>query len=66
MKKITVTIHKGKIKTLAEGYKGGACQTPLQNLTNALQAQILSEEITAEGCLPEDPEEISQTSTQHA
>ena len=66
MKKITVTIHQGKIKTHAEGYKGGACQAPLQNLTHALQGQILSEEITAEGCLPEDVEDISQTSTHHA
>jgi hypothetical protein len=66
MKKITVTIHNGKIKTHAEGYRGGACQVPLQRLTDALQATVLSEEITAEGCLPEEPLEQTQEEAQHA
>jgi len=64
MKKITVTIHQGKITTHAEGYRGGACQTPLNKLTDALHANILSEEITAEGCLPEEPQEISLSEAQ--
>jgi hypothetical protein len=66
MKKIKVTIHQGKIKTTAEGYKGAACQKPLENLTNALHGKILSEEITEEGCLPEDPIETSVTKEQYA
>ena len=64
MKKITVTIHNGVIKTQAEGFKGGACLAPLEKLTEALQATKIAEEITAEGCLPEEYAETTNAETQ--
>jgi len=66
MKRIKVTIQNGKITTEAEGYKGGACQNPLQKLTEALHAEVLSEEITEEGCLPDQTCESEQALENHA
>jgi hypothetical protein len=55
MAKIKITIHNGKITTEAEGYRGSACQTPLNGLLQALGGNVDNEAITAEGALPDEP-----------
>lgn len=54
MKKITITIHDGTIKTEASGYTGSACQGPMNSLVETLHGKITREEVTAEGCLPDE------------
>lgn len=64
MKKISVTIHQGTIKTEATGYIGQACQGPINGLLDQLGGQINKEEITPEGMLPDAP--INQEADQEA
>jgi|APCry1669190327_1035288.scaffolds.fasta_scaffold414387_1 hypothetical protein len=55
MKKITITIKNGKVTTEASGYKGGACEAPIQHALDALGGKISKNSVTEEGLLTEDP-----------
>ena len=37
------------------GFTGGACRRASANYSNAIGGEIVSDETTAEGCLPETP-----------
>jgi hypothetical protein len=54
MATIKITIHNGKITTEATGYRGSACQGPLNGLMEALGGKIESETVTEEGALPDE------------
>jgi hypothetical protein len=55
MASIKITIHNGKITTEASGYRGSACQGPLNGLMEALGGKIENEVVTEEGALPDEP-----------
>lgn len=55
MKKISVTIHKGKVSAITTGYAGQGCQAPMEAIKAALGGQTNKEEATAEAALTEDP-----------
>lgn len=54
VKKISVTIHNGKIAAVATGYIGRGCETPIEAVKHALGGDIKKEEATAEASLTED------------
>ena len=64
MKKITVTIHNGKITGAASGYLGKGCEAPLAALKDALGGNVKRDEATAEASLTEDP--LTQDNTAFA
>lgn len=55
MATIKITIHNGKITTEATGYRGSACQGPLNGLLEALGGKVENDALTEEGALPDEP-----------
>ena len=54
MQKIRLVFHKGKVEATAEGYIGGACKEPIHAVLEKLGGKVEKEEVTAEGCLPDE------------
>lgn len=55
MREAHFKIKNGKIEGGPTGYRGGACQPLVEAVKSALGGKVTKEEITEEGCLPEDP-----------
>lgn len=61
MKKVSITIHNGRISGVATGYMGKGCDAPIRAVEEALGGRTVKDEETAEANMTEDP--LCQDST---
>jgi hypothetical protein len=66
MGKVRVLIHNGKITVQGAGYKGSACDNPINKVLGALGGDVTSNLLTEEGALPDEPVTHSQNEEQLA
>ena len=56
MKKISITIHNGRVSGGPEGYRGGSCNAPMDEVIAALGGTTDRDEPTEEASLTETVE----------